>query len=115
VAFKHELAARALLAHLHYAQKMERHITKTALAKRMSKVSGRRFTTSQVSSYQSAEVTPPYEVIMVYARATLTDPGWLAFGSESNALKEAGPRPEVPAGSRIANHLTDAKSGHPRR
>lgn len=84
------IAERCVEAHLRYQQSVLRHVTRTELAERMSEVAGQRFEPTQVSSYQNAGVTPPYPVLLAYAKACLVDPGWLAFGNESLA-----PKPEA--------------------
>lgn len=90
------------------SQMRVRHFTQQQLADRVTAAYGgeRRITEKNISSWFRGFV-PALGVIEAYARACGVDAGWLAFGADSNAIREAGPRPEPPNANRIANHLND--------
>jgi hypothetical protein len=88
---KKEVARRFVVAHIYLMSQIGVRVTLAELAERVTKAHGsRRFTPSQISEYQKAVVAQPPDVVWAYAKATLTDPGWLYFGEDTAAPAPSG-------------------------
>lgn len=99
-------------AHIHLMSQIGTRVTLQALADRMSKAHKRRhFSPGQISQYQGGTVKSyPLEVVWIYAKATGVDPGWLAFGEESEAPSPVPHRPPLESPAPSAPLARKAKS-----
>lgn len=81
-----------VVAHIHLMSQIGARVTLTELAERVGAAfgGGRTFAQSQLTEYHKGKVMPPLDVVLAYARATGVDPGWLAFGGESEAPAPSG-------------------------
>lgn len=83
---------------------------------------------SQISGYKGRDEAPPAKRTLALAKACGVDPGWLAFGAESQAPAPEGfaewldrrypPKPQASSGGKLAHdpHLRDREAiTHPKR
>jgi transcriptional regulator with XRE-family HTH domain len=100
-------------AHIHLEGVLGRRVELKELAEMTTRAHGEKsFSQGKLSGYRLGAVNPSVDVLAAYAKATRVDPGWLAFGRESEApapAEQHAPAPTAKRGGRAVPEPSDLK------